>query len=241
MPLRASRFVARAEGETATTSEPAVPEVETVTLNLGDPALGSRTVPKQKSSWEIIEQPVRGGEGAPGTIPDGGIPVAQRNNNIDNLLINADGPKEKELTGFAVSWPDAFRFKGAAPEIINCRLAMLGAFAGLTAELATGRSIAEQFSMATGPIAFTFLLFTVASMVPISKGIPRKGAKEFGSPLTFLTSDLEVTVGRVAMLVHLLTISPMIQSSYIPYLQMFTTYNDHCVSLVRYMNSVLSE
>lgn len=96
-------------------------------------------------------------------------------------------------------------------------------------------------SAATGPIAFTFLLFTVASMVPISKGIPRKGAKEFGSPLTFLTSDLEVTVGRVAMLVHLLTISPMIQSSYIPYLQMFTTYNDHCVSLVRYMNSVLSE
>ncbi len=43
--------------------------------------------------------------------------------------------------------PDAFRFKGAAPEIINCRLAMLGAFAGLTAELATGRSIIEQYRM----------------------------------------------------------------------------------------------
>jgi hypothetical protein len=30
-------------------------------------------------------------------------------------------------------------------QVINCRLAMLGAFAGLTAELASGKSIIEQY------------------------------------------------------------------------------------------------
>ena len=40
--------------------------------------------------------------------------------------------------------------------------------------------------------------------IPIAKGVPRKGAAEFGSPLTFLTPTLEVNVGRVAMLVRLL-------------------------------------
>ena len=38
--------------------------------------------------------------------------------------------------------------------------------------------------------------------IPIAKGVPRKGAAEFGSPLTFLTPTLEVNVGRIAMLVR---------------------------------------
>jgi hypothetical protein len=37
--------------------------------------------------------------------------------------------------------------------------------------------------------------------------VPRKGAAEFGSPLTFLTPTLEVNVGRVAMLVRLLLLA----------------------------------
>lgn len=181
LPLR-SRFVVRAEAEQASATEQAEPTA-------------SPPQPKQKSSWELIEEPVRGS-----SAPDGGKPVSQRNNQFDDLLINADGADERSLTGLPVSFPDAFRFKGAAPEVINCRLAMLGAFAGLTAELASGKSIIEQYRMAPGPIAGVFLLFAVASLIPIAKGVPRKGAAEFGSPLTFLTPNLEVNVGRIAML-----------------------------------------
>jgi hypothetical protein len=36
-----------------------------------------------------------------------------------------------------------------SPQVINCRLAMLGAFAGLTAELASGKSIIEQYRWAS--------------------------------------------------------------------------------------------
>ena len=35
--------------------------------------------------------------------------------------------REKEILGTEVSIADAFRFKGALPEVANCRLAMLGA------------------------------------------------------------------------------------------------------------------
>ncbi len=56
----------RAEGETsaveATTS---VADANTITV--GSPE-AQQTVPRQKSSWELIEQPVRGGEGAPGAL-----------------------------------------------------------------------------------------------------------------------------------------------------------------------------
>ena len=71
---------------------------------------------------------------------------------------------------------------------------------GHASEIVTGHVVVS--AAASLPIAATFLLFAVASLVPIAKGVPRKGAKEFGSPLTFLTSDREVTVGRVAMLVR---------------------------------------
>lgn len=183
MPMR-SRMIVRAEEQTTEAAEP-----------VQAPAQAPPPQPKQKSSWELIEEPVRGG-----SAPDGGKPVAQRNNEFDNLLINYDGADERSLTGLPVSFPDAFRFKGAAPEVINCRLAMLGAFAGLTAELASGKSIIEQYRIAPLPIAGVFLLFAIASLIPIAKGVPRKGAAEFGSPLTFLTPTLEVNVGRIAML-----------------------------------------
>lgn len=46
-----------------------------------------------------IEAPVRGGEGAPGSIPDGGPPVNQRFSEMDNILINNDGADEKAILG----------------------------------------------------------------------------------------------------------------------------------------------
>ena len=50
-----------------------------------------------------------------------------------------------------------------------CRLAMLGFIAAVGAELATGRKVSQQIAIAPGPIAGVFLLFTVASMIPILK------------------------------------------------------------------------
>jgi hypothetical protein len=38
------------------------------------------------------------------------------------LLELQDGAKEKELLGTEIALSDAMRFKGAGPEIINCRL-----------------------------------------------------------------------------------------------------------------------
>lgn len=66
-----------------------------------------------------IEAPVRGGEGAPGSIPDGGPSVTTRMSEMDLILINNDGADELAITGREISFPDAFRFKGAAPEVCS--------------------------------------------------------------------------------------------------------------------------
>ena len=46
---------------------------------------------------------------------------------------------------------------------------MLGFIAAVGAELATGRKVSEQVAIAPGPIAGVFLLFAVASLIPILK------------------------------------------------------------------------
>ena len=55
------------------------------------------------------------------------------------------------------------------PIVDPCRLAMLGFIAAVGAELATGRKVSQQVAIAPGPIAGVFLLFTVASLIPILK------------------------------------------------------------------------
>lgn len=152
--------------------------------------------PKQKSAWELIEEPVRSDSSKP---LDGGRPVSARNNQFDDLLINYDGADERAITGLPISWPDAFRFKSAVPEVVNCRLAMIACLTGFAAELGSGKSILEQFKIAPLPIAGVFLLFIVASLVPISKGIPRSGGAKWGGLAAF-TPDAEIIIGRTAML-----------------------------------------
>ena len=44
----------------------------------------------QVDSYQRIEAPVRGGEGAPGKIPDGGKPVTERQSKLDKFLIQND-------------------------------------------------------------------------------------------------------------------------------------------------------
>ena len=77
--------------------------------------------------------------------------------------------------------------------LILCRLAMLGLVAALTAEVATGKTVFQQSQAYPGVIAATFALWTVASLVPILRGVPRKGNFIF-------TSGRELINGRVAML-----------------------------------------
>lgn len=73
------------------------------------------------------------------------------------------------------------------------RLAMLGVVAALTAEVATNKNVFEQVQAYPGFIAFTFLLWITATLVPILRGTPRKGNFIF-------TSGRELINGRIAML-----------------------------------------
>lgn len=79
------------------------------------------------------------------------------------------------------------------PELINSRLAMLGFVAALGAELSTHETVISQFRQAPLAIGGVVALITVATVVPIIRGVRRDS---FG----FLTPSAEVYNGRVAML-----------------------------------------
>ena len=74
-----------------------------------------------------------------------------------------------------------------------CRLAMLGIVSALGVELVTGKNVFEQVQAYSAPIFFTFALWIVASLVPILRGVPRRGNAVF-------KSGAEINFGRVAML-----------------------------------------
>jgi hypothetical protein len=90
-----------------------------------------------------------------------------------------------------------FKFDGPLPELVNCRLAMIGMAAAFGTELATGMSVYEQVTKGNG--AFWFLavsqLFVWASLVPIFKG-ESSDARKFGP----FTARAERWNGRLAML-----------------------------------------
>ena len=97
-------------------------------------------------------------------------------------------------TPAAPSIGEAMAFSGSAPEIINGRLAMLGFVAALGAEFASQETVVQQ--VAEGPkvlIFGTFLLFTIASLIPILKGAKKEALGPF-------TPAAEMLNGRAAML-----------------------------------------
>jgi len=97
-------------------------------------------------------------------------------------------------TPAAPSIGEAMAFSGSAPEIINGRLAMLGFVAALGAEFASQQTIAQQVSEGPKALIFgTFLLFTIASLVPILKGTKKEALGPF-------TPAAEMLNGRAAML-----------------------------------------
>ncbi|CAA7053357.1 unnamed protein product [Microthlaspi erraticum] len=87
-------------------------------------------------------------------------------------------------------------FSGPAPERINGRLAMVGFVAAIAVELSKGENVFAQISDGgVGWFLGTTALLTLASMVPLFKGI-RAEAKSKG----LMTSDAELWNGRFAML-----------------------------------------
>ncbi|KAK9838231.1 hypothetical protein WJX84_002609 [Apatococcus fuscideae] len=138
-------------------------------------------------SYSKIEAPVRG------TIPDGGIPVSDRDvglGDLNEVLKSKSDNPDKSVGAFNLG--DAFRFTGAVPEVANSRLAMLGIVAAMGAELYSGQNVFSQIKSAPIPIALTFLTLIVATAVPIFRGTPRRGTALF-------SSDAELINGRFAM------------------------------------------
>lgn len=148
---------------------------------------------KGKDSYEKIEAPVRNDNSADKSYAYDGKAIGDRQNDVDRLLVDQDEPAEKRILGTEVAFPDALRFKGAAPEIVNSRLAMLGVVAALALEFGTGKNVFQQVQARPGSIAFVSLLFIVATLVPILRGVPRRGNSVF-------TSGIELINGRIAML-----------------------------------------
>jgi len=97
------------------------------------------------------------------------------------------------------SFLSVFAFDGAAPEAINCRLAMLGMVWAFVAEKATGLTVVEQlFNPTTSGLVYfvgAVQLFTYASLVPIMNG-ESTDARSFGP----FTARAERWNGRLAML-----------------------------------------
>ena len=68
-----------------------------------------------------IEAPVRNDNSADKSYAYDGKSIGDRQNDVDRLLVDQDEPAEKRILGTEVAFPDALRFKGAAPEIANSR------------------------------------------------------------------------------------------------------------------------
>lgn len=90
---------------------------------------------------------------------------------------------------------DVLSFTGPGPERINGRLAMIGFVSAITVELSKGQDLFTQINNG-GYMWFvwTSILFTVASLIPFSKGVgPGATLDRFWNP------DAEVWNGRAAM------------------------------------------
>ena len=70
---------------------------------------------------------------------------------------------------------------------------MIGFVLALVGEATTGRNVFQQVTHAPLAVASIFVLFTVATVVPVVRGVPRKGNSVF-------SSDAELINGRCGSL-----------------------------------------
>ncbi|KAK4743209.1 hypothetical protein SAY87_001210 [Trapa incisa] len=121
------------------------------------------------------------------SAPDSKIPTSSTEFNPP------PSPKPKVSTKFS----DLFAFGGPAPERINGRLAMIGFVAAMAVELSNGQDLFDQITQGNGFAWFagTSLLLSVASLVPLFKGV-RAEAESGG----LMNANAELWNGRLAML-----------------------------------------
>ena len=76
---------------------------------------------------------------------------------------------------------------------------MLGFAAAVLVENATGKNVIQQTQSEQLPILAVVVTFIVASLVPIVRGVPRKGNSIF-------TADAELWNGRLVSLISLVSL-----------------------------------
>lgn len=100
---------------------------------------------------------------------------------------NSRTTKPQKMTIFK-----ALSFDGPAPELVNCRLAMVGLVWGACTEFQTGELMLSQAQHISLPAIAVCLLFTYATMVPVMHSARME-------PFGFFTPRAELTNGRAAM------------------------------------------
>ena len=110
------------------------------------------------------------------------------------MFVHADqDPKESSNS---TKFNELFAFSGPAPEIINGRAAMLGFVSAIAVEVGSGRDLVSQLNSGGVPwFVLSAGLLTVASLVPLSKGISTESRSQ-----PIFSSSAEMWNGRFAML-----------------------------------------
>ena len=114
---------------------------------------------------------------------------AQESGTYKSAPTDTSGPATEQVATIG----SLMAFDGAAPELINGRLAMVGFLAALGAELSSGEGVIMQLNDAPGPVLVTFSLIAAATFFPLLEG-QKPDAQNTGP----FTAAAEMLNGRAA-------------------------------------------
>jgi len=150
----------------------------------------------ENDSYQKLEAPVRT------EFPAGvqvGPDVKDRQSEADDIFKSDALNPDRQILGTDVGFLEMMRFKGALPEILNSRLAMLGFVLAVLGERVQHKDLFEQVASQPNIIAAVIALITVASAIPFYRGVRRSGNPIF-------TADAELWNGRLAMMAMVLAV-----------------------------------